>query len=112
MGVPAIRTGCTFMHCTKTAPGGLLPSLRDHVEHCRTPERRKGAETVDLTSAFLRFVSRLDGRVVALSLALILLIVSLVISLSAAATASPVHGTASLARSLSRAVRPRGRCSS
>jgi len=46
---------------------------------------------VDLTSAFLRFVSRLDGHVVALSLALILLIVSLVISLSAAATASAVH---------------------
>jgi len=41
---------------------------------------------VDLTSAFLRFVSRLAGHVVALSMALILLIVSLVISLSAAAT--------------------------
>ena len=41
---------------------------------------------MDLTSAFLRFVSRLDGHAVALSLALILMIVSLVISLSAAAT--------------------------
>ena len=67
---------------------------------------------MDLTSAFLRFVSRLDGHAVALSLALILLIVSLVISLSAAATV-PGHAlTGSLPRSLSRAARPRGRCSS
>ena len=28
-GCRPIRSGCTFMHCTKTAPGGLLPSLRE-----------------------------------------------------------------------------------
>ena len=46
---------------------------------------------MDPTSAFLRFVSRLDGHAVALSLALILMIVSLVISLSAAGTVPRIH---------------------
>ena len=48
---------------------------------------------MDLTSAILRFLGRLDGHAVALSLAVLLMIVSLVISLDATATAmaSGVH---------------------
>ena len=38
---------------------------------------------MDLTSAILRFLGRLDGHAVALSIAVLLMIVSLVISLGA-----------------------------
>ncbi len=48
---------------------------------------------MDLTSAFLRFLGRLDGHAVALSIAVLLMIVSLVISLGAKdpSLASGVH---------------------
>jgi len=48
---------------------------------------------VDLTSAILRFLGRLDGHAVALSIAVLLMILSLVISLGAKdpSMASSVH---------------------
>ncbi len=47
---------------------------------------------MDLTSAIIRFFSRLDGRAVALTLALLLMILSLVISLGATGVAPSVLG--------------------
>jgi len=57
------------------------------------PRDGKEPRPVDLTSAILRLLGRLDGHAVALSLAVLLMIVSLVISLdaTAAAMASGVH---------------------
>ena len=48
---------------------------------------------MDLTSAILRFLGRLDGHAVALSIAVLLMILSLVISLGAKdpSLASSVH---------------------
>ena len=47
---------------------------------------------MDLTSALMRFLGRLDGHAVALSLAVLLMIVSLVISLDATAAAMASSG--------------------
>ena len=49
---------------------------------------------MDLPSAILRFLGRLDGHAVALSIAVLLMILSLVISLGAKdpSLASSVHG--------------------
>ena len=47
---------------------------------------------MDLTSALVRFFSRLNGRAVALAFVLLLMILSLVISLGAMAVAPSVPG--------------------